>query len=197
MLAARGFELIEEAADGNGALSAVARACPDAILLDINLPGRDGLAVAASLAFACPRTTIMLTSSEVDQELGQSEHSHARLSSPDLKRRGAQRLARRHWLLDPGARWFPGRPLIGERCLRQGWQACAMRRQPGEDLLMRGKLAVPPGSGGRQDLCSTLSRKASGCPAVIRVRAIRGAIARTRRGAGRRPGALSRPWPGW
>jgi len=67
MLAARGFELIEEAADGNEALSAIARACPDAILLDINLPGRDGLAVAASLAFACPRATIMLTSSEVDR----------------------------------------------------------------------------------------------------------------------------------
>ena len=54
MLAARGFELIEEAADGKEAPSAIARACPDAILLDINLPGRDELAVAASLAFACP-----------------------------------------------------------------------------------------------------------------------------------------------
>jgi len=35
LLAARGFELIEEAADGNEALSAIARACPDGILLDI------------------------------------------------------------------------------------------------------------------------------------------------------------------
>jgi hypothetical protein len=84
MLAARGFELIEEAADGDDALSAKAPACPDGIVLDINLPGRDGLAVAASLAFAC----------------------------------------------------------------------------------------------------STLSRKASGCPAVIRVRAIRVAIARTSQGSG-------------
>ena len=55
LLAARGFELIEEAADGNKALSAIARACPDGILLDINLPERDGLAVAASLAFAAAR----------------------------------------------------------------------------------------------------------------------------------------------
>src|SRR5262245_41552355 len=78
MLAARGFELIEEAADGNEALSAIARACPDGILFGINLSERGGLAVAASLAFACPRATIMLTSSEVD-----------RIPAPVLKNCGA------------------------------------------------------------------------------------------------------------
>jgi CheY-like chemotaxis protein len=50
LLAAHGFELIEEAADGNEALSAIARACPDGILLDINLPERDGLAEPGSSA---------------------------------------------------------------------------------------------------------------------------------------------------
>jgi DNA-binding NarL/FixJ family response regulator len=67
LLAERGFELIDEAADGDEAFSAVSRACPDGILLDINLPGRDGFAVATSLASAYPRVRIVLTSSEVDR----------------------------------------------------------------------------------------------------------------------------------
>lgn len=68
LLVERGFELIDEAAaDGDEAFSAVSRACPDGILLDINLPGRDGFAVARLLASACPRVRIVLTSSEVDR----------------------------------------------------------------------------------------------------------------------------------
>ncbi len=65
LLAARGFELVEEAADGEQALAAVAGQCPEGILLDINLPGPDGFAVAASLAAACPRARIVLTSADV------------------------------------------------------------------------------------------------------------------------------------
>ncbi len=53
LLAARGFEVLGAAADGKQALAAVAGGCPDGILLDINLPGSDGFAVAASLATAC------------------------------------------------------------------------------------------------------------------------------------------------
>jgi DNA-binding NarL/FixJ family response regulator len=67
LVAECGFEFIDEAADGEEALSAVSRACPDGILLDINLPGRDGFAVATSLASACPGVRIVLTSSEVDR----------------------------------------------------------------------------------------------------------------------------------
>lgn len=71
LLADRGFELIDEASGGDEAFSAVSRECPDGILLDINLPGRDGFAVATSLASACPRVRIVLTSSEVDRVPGQ------------------------------------------------------------------------------------------------------------------------------
>ena len=49
------------------ALAAVVCACPDGVLLDINLPGRDGYSVAASLAAICPAATIVLTSADVDQ----------------------------------------------------------------------------------------------------------------------------------
>ena len=66
LLAARGFEVLPEAADGEQALAAVAGGCPDGILLDLNLPGPDGFAVAASLAAACAAARIVLTSADVD-----------------------------------------------------------------------------------------------------------------------------------
>lgn len=65
LLAERGFDVLMTAADGEQALAAVAGRCPDGILLDINLPGRDGFAVAASLAVACPAARIVLTSADV------------------------------------------------------------------------------------------------------------------------------------
>ena len=63
----RGLEVTDAAADGKAALAAVVCACPDGVLLDINLPGRDGYSVAASLAAICPAATIVLTSADVDQ----------------------------------------------------------------------------------------------------------------------------------
>jgi CheY-like chemotaxis protein len=65
LLAARGFELFDEAADGEQALAAVAGGCPDGILLDLNLPGPDGFVVAASLAAACPGARVVLTSADI------------------------------------------------------------------------------------------------------------------------------------
>jgi CheY-like chemotaxis protein len=66
LLAAWGFEVFDVAADGPQALAAVAGKCPDGILLDVNLPGPDGFAMAASLAAACPAARIVLTSSDAD-----------------------------------------------------------------------------------------------------------------------------------
>jgi CheY-like chemotaxis protein len=71
LLAARGFEVLGAAADGEQALAAVAGGCPDGILLDINLPGPDGFAVAASLAAACSGARIVLTSADAGQVLAQ------------------------------------------------------------------------------------------------------------------------------
>ena len=66
LLAARGFEVFEEVADGEQALAAVVGECPDGILLDINLPGLDGFTVAKSLAAACPEAKIVLASTAFD-----------------------------------------------------------------------------------------------------------------------------------
>jgi DNA-binding NarL/FixJ family response regulator len=67
LLVERGFEVLVTAGDGEQALVAAADGCPDGILVDINLPDADGFAVAASLAAACPRARIVLTSAAVDR----------------------------------------------------------------------------------------------------------------------------------
>jgi CheY-like chemotaxis protein len=66
LLTERGFELVEGAADGEEAMAALTGACPDGVLLDVNLPGQDGYSVAASLVAACPTVRVVLTSSDVD-----------------------------------------------------------------------------------------------------------------------------------
>ena len=66
LLAARGFELFESVPDGEAALAAVADDCQDGILLDINLPGRDGFAVAAAIAATYPAVRMVLTSSDTE-----------------------------------------------------------------------------------------------------------------------------------
>ncbi len=66
LLAMRGFEVVGEAADGEQALAAVAGCCPDGILLDVNLPGQDGFALAPSLGAACAGARIVLTSADLD-----------------------------------------------------------------------------------------------------------------------------------
>ena len=64
LLAERGFDVLGVVGDGEQALATVGQVCPDGVLLDINLPGRDGFAVAASLAAACPAARIVLTSAD-------------------------------------------------------------------------------------------------------------------------------------
>jgi CheY-like chemotaxis protein len=66
LLASQGFDVLDEAADGQQALAAVAGRCPDGILLDISLPGSDGFTVAPSLAAACPDAKIVLISAGID-----------------------------------------------------------------------------------------------------------------------------------
>jgi two-component system, NarL family, nitrate/nitrite response regulator NarL len=65
LLAERGFDVLGKAMDATQALAATIRECPDGILLDINLPGRDGFATAAALSEACPSARIVLTSADV------------------------------------------------------------------------------------------------------------------------------------
>ena len=63
LLEAEGFEVVGEAADGAGAVAAVAALRPKIVLLDIQLPDLDGLAVAEQLAAAFDAPAVVLISS--------------------------------------------------------------------------------------------------------------------------------------
>jgi DNA-binding NarL/FixJ family response regulator len=62
-LESEGFEVVGEAADGDGALRATATVRPGLVLLDVQLPGRDGFAVAEELASVRWAPAVILISS--------------------------------------------------------------------------------------------------------------------------------------
>jgi DNA-binding NarL/FixJ family response regulator len=63
LIKAEGFDVIGEASDGAEAVDAVATLRPDIVLLDVQLPGLDGLAVAEQLASAPDPPAVVLISS--------------------------------------------------------------------------------------------------------------------------------------
>jgi DNA-binding NarL/FixJ family response regulator len=63
MLESDGFEVVGEAADGEAAIEQAAKLSPEVVLLDIQLPGPDGFAVADRLAAASHVPAIVLISS--------------------------------------------------------------------------------------------------------------------------------------
>lgn len=68
-LEGHGFEVVGEAQDSRGAVEAVMRERPDAILLEVDLPG-GGIRAAAEISDGAPNTAvIMLTSSSRDEDL--------------------------------------------------------------------------------------------------------------------------------
>ena len=79
MLEAGGFEVAGEAWDAASARVAVRELTPDAVLLDVQLPDGDGIALAAELTANGDAPGIVLCSSRNADELG-----------PGLKRSGAR-----------------------------------------------------------------------------------------------------------
>jgi two-component system invasion response regulator UvrY len=59
-----GFESVGEAASGEEALQAVDRLDPRLVLLDVRMPGMDGIEVAQRLRAAHPETLVVLISIE-------------------------------------------------------------------------------------------------------------------------------------
>src|SRR6185436_10532906 len=63
LLEAEGFAVVGEAADGAAAIEAVATLRPSIVLLDIQLPGLDGIAVAELMAARRDPPAVVLVSS--------------------------------------------------------------------------------------------------------------------------------------
>jgi DNA-binding NarL/FixJ family response regulator len=67
MLEAAGFAVVGEAGDAAQALAAIAAAAPEVVVLDIQLPGVDGIALAERLAAAAaPPRVVLISSRDAD-----------------------------------------------------------------------------------------------------------------------------------
>jgi len=70
LLAQGGFQVVGEAADGSQALELAESLQPDLVLLDLSMPGIDGLAVLPRLRAVCPRCeVVVLTASGTEENL--------------------------------------------------------------------------------------------------------------------------------
>jgi DNA-binding NarL/FixJ family response regulator len=70
ILAADGFDVVAEAADGDQALDAVRRTRPDLVLMDIRMPGTDGLEATRRILSGTvpdPPRVVMLTTFDLDR----------------------------------------------------------------------------------------------------------------------------------
>jgi DNA-binding NarL/FixJ family response regulator len=67
LLERRGYIVAGEADCGADALDLVGRLDPDAVLLDVHLPGESGFEVAARLAEVRPGLPVLLTSADFDR----------------------------------------------------------------------------------------------------------------------------------
>jgi DNA-binding NarL/FixJ family response regulator len=63
LLTSEGFNVVGEAADGRGALTAVERLRPDVVLLDVQLPDADGFTIADQMAARPDPPIVVLISS--------------------------------------------------------------------------------------------------------------------------------------
>ena len=109
-------EIVGEAVSGDGAAQAVITAKPDVTLLDIRLPGKDGLDVLAELMNANPDAkVIMLTTSEADNHVYEALKRGAR--GYVVKDRDADEILTAVRMVASGAKYIPDtvRALYRER----------------------------------------------------------------------------------
>lgn len=70
LLAQQGFEVVGEAADGEEALTAARKYAPDVVLLDLTMPGMDGLAALPRIREEAPACeVVVLTASDTEENL--------------------------------------------------------------------------------------------------------------------------------
>jgi DNA-binding NarL/FixJ family response regulator len=70
LLAQQGFDVVGEAADGEEALAAARRSDPDLVLLDLTMPGMDGLTALPKLREEAPDCeVVVLTASDTEENL--------------------------------------------------------------------------------------------------------------------------------
>jgi DNA-binding NarL/FixJ family response regulator len=97
-----GFEVVGEASSGEDALVVATQSLPDLVLMDVHLPGIDGVEATRQLLLgACPPTVVLL--STYDDDAGQQ------------------------FVAESGATAYVHKAVFGPDCLEQAWSAARSR----------------------------------------------------------------------
>lgn len=70
LMTAGGWDVVGQAGDADEALAAVARLHPQVVLLDVQLPGRDGFSIARALAATDQPPEVVLVSARSAEDYG-------------------------------------------------------------------------------------------------------------------------------
>lgn len=69
MLAASGWDVVAEAGSGEDAIAAAADTRPDVVVMDVCLPGIDGMEATRRIVAGLPATVVVLVSSRREEDL--------------------------------------------------------------------------------------------------------------------------------
>lgn len=132
-----GFAVCGEAADGREAVARCVELAPDVVLMDIGMPGMDGIEATARIKEACPAARIMILTAYEDKNLVRLALK-AGADGYLLKHTDRDRLAQAILTLMEHGSWFEPELGIGEEDVPSGDDAHfnALTRREREILAM-------------------------------------------------------------